>query len=114
MLYRYRGTADISYRKLVKKINNKRLSKAKRRELLSEVDHLVAHLLEDFEYVLHRQYSTYEICGSRFLKTRHWFTRSRDMLMEVALKSLGLVSLEKDRFKKAGHTIRPTGNEHQK
>lgn len=107
MGHRYGGTADVSYRYLVRLINqNNRLSQKKRSELLKEVDLLVGHIIADFDSHLRDQYGTYYICGSKFLKSRHLFSNSSDMLMEVALKALESCSRALKRFKKAGYVER--------
>lgn len=107
MGHRYFGTADTRYRNLVRVINkNDRLSQRKKDELLKEVDLLVGHMIADFDSSLRQEYSTYYSCGSRFLKARHWFTESRDMLMEVSLKALECATWARKRFGAAGYVER--------
>jgi len=103
MGHRYAGTADCSYRTIVRKIKeNKRLSQKTKDELLHDVDYLVGHIIADFDSHLRNQYSSYWACGSRYLKTGHWFSDSRDMILEVMTKALGSVTWEHKRFKEAG------------
>ena len=107
MGHRYGGTADGTYKYLVRLINqNNRLSQKKKDELLEGVDVLVGHMIEDFDSDLRSRYDTYYSCGSKDLKNRHQFSDSRDMLMEVALKALEVCSWARKRFKKAGFVSR--------
>lgn len=103
----YGGTADGTYRYLVRTINqNNRLSQKKKDELLEGVDLLVGHMIEDFDFELRNQYSTYYDCGSKFLKEKHWFSDSRDMLLEVSAKALEACTWARKRFAKAGFVSR--------
>lgn len=107
MAHRYTGTADLTYRTLVKQIkDNKRLSQKAKDELLANVDHLVGHILEDIDFSLRNQYANYSACGSEYLQARHWFSNSRDMLMEVLSKVLAAVAWERKRFTEMGHVDR--------
>lgn len=107
MSHRYFGTSDLSYRALVRVINETgRLSQQTKDDLIKEVDMLVGHMMEDFDFALRNQYGSYYCAGSKYLKARHWFTDSRDMLMEVALRALKCVSNVRDRFINAGFVSR--------
>lgn len=107
MTHRYFGTSDLSYRALVRLINETdRLSQQTKDNLIKEVDTLVGHVMEEFDFVLRNQYGSYYCAGSRNLKARHWFSDSRDMLMEVSLKALRCVSNVRDQFINAGFVSR--------
>lgn len=107
MGHRYFGTADIQYRDVRRAINaTDRISQKTKDELMAEVDMLVGHMIDDFDFSLRNQYTSYAVVGSKRLKARHWFSDSRELLMEVSLRALKSCTSARKRFDEAGYVDR--------
>ena len=104
---RYYGTADCSYKSLVRNItDDKRLSQKRKEKLIEDVDHLVGHMLDHFDFSLRNDYTGYYSSGAKYMKTKKRFGQQveflRELMMEAGIKALGTVSHIRRCFEKSG------------